>query len=237
MDIRKESLHFSLHSLFLYLANATLCIDDESKDQVWNDMAYKLIEWNDVSRDEIRAVFRDFGAKFEELCHSCNEPLPIIEEEYVGNALCFECNRVSGDYCEAGCECTHCQRTRPCECGDCEVVGGTCDKQLEEYESKYGDEDKEEEEKENPCICGIMTKHILCPSCEGKALDTPMIQFLEVEGAMDKSYDSLYGYPTNAFVQNFGCIEAFRRTSRASHVLFGKYRIEKMEAYKKMNQE
>ena len=221
MDIRKESLHFSLHSLFLYLANATLCIDEEAKDKVWNDMAYKLIEWNDVSRDEIRAVFCDFGAKFEELCHSCNEPLPIIEEEYVGNALCFECNRVSGDYCEDSCENMHCQRTKPCECGDCEVAG-TCDKG-EEYEKE--------------CICGTMTKHILCPTCEGKALDTPMMQFLEVEGVMDKSYDSLYGYPTTAFIQNYGTIEGFRRISRASHVLFGKYRIEKMEAYKKMNQE
>jgi hypothetical protein len=220
MDIKETSLHLSLYTFFLYLANATMCINEEAKDKVWNDMAYKLIEWNDTPRDELRAVFREFGAHFEELCYGCNEKLPIIEEEYEGNALCFECKRVSSDYCEAGCECTHCQRTRPCECGDCEVVGGTCDKQAEEYE-----------EKEKPCICGTNTKNLLCPACEALALDTPVSEFLEVEGVMDKSYDSLYGYPTTAFLQNFGCIEAFRRTSRSSHRLFGEYKKQKIQAY------
>ena len=220
MNTHEESLHLSLYTFFLYLANATMCIDEEAKDKVWNDMAYKLIEWNDVSRDELRAVFREFGATFEELCHGCNEPLP--SEEYEGNPLCAECKIVSGEYCPAGCDCTHCQRTKPCECGDCEVVGGTCDKQLEMYEMKE-------------CICGTMTKNTLCPTCEAKALDTPMEQFLEVEETMDKSYDGLYGYPTMAFLQNYGTIEGFRRISRASHPLYGKYRIEKMEAYKIKN--
>jgi hypothetical protein len=220
MDIRKETLHLSLYSFFLYLANATMCIDEEAKDTVWNDMAYKLIEWNDVSRDELRAVFRAFGAKYEELCAGCNEPLPD-GEEYEGNPLCAACKIVSGEYCPADCECTHCQRNRPCECGDCEVIGGTCDKQLEEYEK----------ENEKPCICGTMAKDILCKMCEIKALETPMTQFLEVEEIMDKSYDGLYGYPTTAFLQNYGTIEGFRRISRSSHSLYGKYRIEKMTAY------
>ena len=218
MDIRKETLNFSLYSFFLYLANATMCIDEEAKDQVWNDMAYKLIEWNDVSRDELRAVFREFGATFEELCYSCNEKL--AEKEYEGNPLCDACKIVSGEYCEADCDCTHCQRNRPCECGDCEVIGGTCDKQLEMYETTN-------------CICGtlIKNKDILCNDCEAKALDMPMTQFLEVEDTMDKSYDDLYGYPTVAFIQNYGSLEAFRRISRAPHVLFGKYRNEKIQAY------
>jgi len=41
---------------------------------------------------------------------------------------CNENNR-----CE---ECTYCQRTRPCECGECDVIGGTCEKQLKLYENK-----------------------------------------------------------------------------------------------------
>ena len=218
MDIKEISLHLSLYSFFLYLANATMCIDEESKDIVWNDMAYKLIEWNNTSRDELRAVFRQFNAKFEELCHGCNEDLP--EGEYEGNPLCADCKRVSGEYCAADCDCTHCQRTRPCECGDCDVIGGTCDKQLEEYETKN-------------CICEtlIKRKDILCKGCEVKALETPMTQFLEVEETMDKSYDGLYGCPTTAFIQTYGTIEKFRNISRSSHMLFGAYRTQKMEAY------
>ena len=216
MNIHEKSLNLSLYSFFLYLANATMCIDDEAKDQVWNDMAYKLIEWNDVSRDELRLVFYEFGAPFEELCHACNHKLP--EGEYEGNPLCDMCKDVAE--CPADCDCTHCQRTRPCECGDCNVVGGTCDAQLEEYEEKQ-------------CVCEtlIKSKELLCSRCERIALDTPMSQFLEVETTMDKSYDGLYGYPSKALLDNYGTIEAFRRISRASHVLFGKYRIEKIAAF------
>jgi hypothetical protein len=38
MDIKETSLHLSLYTFFLYLANATMCIDEKAKDQVWNDM-------------------------------------------------------------------------------------------------------------------------------------------------------------------------------------------------------
>ena len=183
MDIRKESLHFSLHSFFLYLANATICIDEEAKYKVWNDMAYKLIEWNDTPRDELRAVFREFGAQFEELCYSCNEPLPIIDEEYKGNARCFECMRVS--------------------------------------------EPEEHEEHEHK----VEAYESVTSPYEAEALDTYMEQFHEVEAIMDKSYDGLYGYPSDAFLKNFGTIQAFRRTSRSSHPLFGEYRKKKIQAY------
>jgi uncharacterized protein YsxB (DUF464 family) len=53
-----------------------MCIDEKAQYQVWNDMAYKLIEWNNTPRDELRAVFRKFHAQFEDLCHDYNEPLP-----------------------------------------------------------------------------------------------------------------------------------------------------------------
>jgi hypothetical protein len=33
-------------------------------------------------------------------------------------------------------ECTYCARTKPCECGDCNVIGGTCEKQIKIYEEK-----------------------------------------------------------------------------------------------------
>jgi len=42
-----------------------------------------------------------------------------------------ECNE--NNRCE---ECTYCHRTRPCECGECDVIGGTCEKQSKLYEDE-----------------------------------------------------------------------------------------------------
>ena len=112
-------------------------------------------------------------------------------------------------------------RNRPCECGTCEVVGGTCDKQAEIYETQ-------------PCyLCKtpIKSNTLLCISCEPVALETPMSQFVDVEEIMDKSYDGLYGYPTSALIQNYGSIQAFRRVTRSSHPLYGKYKSEKIQAF------
>ena len=43
----------------------------------------------------------------------------------------FDCE--NGNRCD---ECTYCVRTRPCECGSCEVVGGTCEEQMKIYEEE-----------------------------------------------------------------------------------------------------
>jgi hypothetical protein len=43
----------------------------------------------------------------------------------------FDCE--NGIRCE---ECTYCVKTRPCECGCCEVVGGTCEEQMKIYEEE-----------------------------------------------------------------------------------------------------
>lgn len=70
-----SKLDFDLYTMFLYLANATMCINETSKNQVWNDMAYKLMEWNNISRCELRQVFNKFDMEFKELCSECNEEL------------------------------------------------------------------------------------------------------------------------------------------------------------------
>jgi len=75
------TLNWDLKTLFLYLANATLCIDDKSKDKVFNGMAYKMMEWDTISRCELRKVIQEFGIQFEELCSNCNEPLPDYNED------------------------------------------------------------------------------------------------------------------------------------------------------------
>jgi len=83
------TLNLSVYELFLYLANATLCISEESKNKTFQHMAYKLMEWDNVSRDEIRAVFQQFDMKLDELCEGCNEPLP--DHDGHGEAKCKEC--------------------------------------------------------------------------------------------------------------------------------------------------
>jgi hypothetical protein len=70
-----ELLHWDLKTLFLFLANSTMCINDEAANRVWNDMAYKLMEWNNTSRCELRAVFNKFDMQFQELCSSCNDEM------------------------------------------------------------------------------------------------------------------------------------------------------------------
>jgi hypothetical protein len=84
-----SKLDWDLNKLFLFLANSTLCIDDYSKQKVFNDMAYKLIEWNNTSRCELRGVFRKFDIRFEELCSNCNEEIELCED--IENPLCNNC--------------------------------------------------------------------------------------------------------------------------------------------------
>jgi len=64
-----------LNTLFLYLHNATHSLNEYNKYKVFNDMAYKLMEWNNVPRCELRKVVNEFYVEFEELCTDCNEKL------------------------------------------------------------------------------------------------------------------------------------------------------------------
>jgi len=60
-----------LHTLFLYLANATLCIPDKYKDHVFKDMACKLHEWAAVPYSELRAALAKFEIDFIHTCSRC----------------------------------------------------------------------------------------------------------------------------------------------------------------------
>lgn len=72
-------------------------------------------KFNEQLKDEIHKILWFFG-EFEEQAEE-------VEEEE-----CSDENR-----CE---ECCHCNRTRPCECGECDVIGGTCEKQIKKYENE-----------------------------------------------------------------------------------------------------
>ena len=65
------------------------------------------------------------------------------EEEEVEVKVCG----VENFRCES---CTHCSRTKPCECEfvGCDVVGGTCNRQSRVYEREDDDESSEEEQAE-----------------------------------------------------------------------------------------
>ena len=52
-------------------------------------MAYKLIEWQNTSRCELREVFGKFDCKFQEMCSNCNEPLDECDD--VESPMCPEC--------------------------------------------------------------------------------------------------------------------------------------------------
>ena len=83
------TLNISIYELFLYLANATMRIPDDLKHIVFQDMASKLIEWDNVERDEVRKVLLEFDIKLDEICESCNEPLP---DHHEGEAKCTRCS-------------------------------------------------------------------------------------------------------------------------------------------------
>jgi hypothetical protein len=60
------TLNLSIYQLYLYLANATLCVPETYRDQIFQDMAYKLLEWDGVPIQELRDVFDKLGMKITE---------------------------------------------------------------------------------------------------------------------------------------------------------------------------
>jgi len=65
------TLNLSIYQLYLYLANATLCVPETYRDQIFQDMAYKLLEWDGVPIQELRDVFDKLGMKLKEFCREC----------------------------------------------------------------------------------------------------------------------------------------------------------------------
>jgi hypothetical protein len=86
-------LSLSVYDLFLYLSNATLCIPDIYKDRVVQGMAYKLEEWANVSRPELRDALKKLDIKLEEMCVNCNEPMPDWNAEEQGEPVCSQCSK------------------------------------------------------------------------------------------------------------------------------------------------
>ena len=61
------TLNWDLYTMFLYLANAVMCIPEKYQEQVFQGMAHKILEWGpDVTREELREVMEKFGFELEE---------------------------------------------------------------------------------------------------------------------------------------------------------------------------
>ena len=94
----------------------------EDKTQVkewwvkWNRLQIRLVDGTLLEIDPEYGV--NNSAK-----HPTDEPTIEDAADY-GFEDEFDCE--NGDRCD---ECCYCVRTRPCECGCCEVVGGTCEEQ------------------------------------------------------------------------------------------------------------
>jgi hypothetical protein len=83
-------------------------------------------------------------------CGNTHFGLSDDDEDYWSEDCDDECN--DDNRCE---ECCHCNRTRPCECGECDVVGGTCEAQSKKYE----------EEGRGVCLHGTWIDRF-CGACE-----------------------------------------------------------------------
>ncbi len=92
-NTEEERKLFTLDDLFLYLSNAVMCIPEQHQQTVFNDMAYKLIEWSDVPRSTLRKLLDQYGYEFEELCIYCNEEMPdwVQEDEDEPDPICDQC--------------------------------------------------------------------------------------------------------------------------------------------------
>jgi hypothetical protein len=86
-----SNVRLSLYEIFLYVSNATLSIPEVHRHSVLQALAYKLEEWADVSRPELRDVLAQFGEELDEMCIHCNEPLASWDVEEDGEPVCDMC--------------------------------------------------------------------------------------------------------------------------------------------------
>ena len=81
-------LDWDTDTLFMFLGHSTMFLSERDKNRVFNDMAYKLIEWQNTSRCVLRAILLEHEITFEERCAECNEDIEPNDEEH---PKCPEC--------------------------------------------------------------------------------------------------------------------------------------------------
>lgn len=87
-------LKIDIDGLFLLLGNATMCIPSKHTETVFQDMAYKLMEWYDVSRVDLRKALLIHGLHLKELCYECNTHIKNTQVDPEDNKpLCNKCSK------------------------------------------------------------------------------------------------------------------------------------------------
>ena len=207
----------SLSDICMMLGGITENLTSSSRNRVWNDAinAMLIYKW-DVTPEELKEKFRIWNITYEERCLDCGGR--SVEGTILSkNLLC--------NICEAA------------------LIDVKLQESIEKYDVNFYNDEMCAVKEEKTCLCckSIMKsipykstfqkESVICKDCERKALDDQVEELFDVEKQMDTSYDGLYGYPSAAFLRNYGSIENFRRITRSSHALFEKYKQKKIEKY------
>ena len=81
--------------------------------------------------------FQEFVRRRSNLTYSDEELEELSDQlsDWLNQRIQNDCDD-GAEVCDSNCDCTTCQRERPCECGhpDCDVVGGSCFRVMPEDE-------------------------------------------------------------------------------------------------------
>ena len=88
-------MNIDLEALFLLLGNATTCIPEAHRNRVFQDMAYKLMEWYDTPRVELRKILEIHGTRMEERCYECNTLIKTEVDQEDAKPLCKMCSKLT----------------------------------------------------------------------------------------------------------------------------------------------
>lgn len=207
----------SLSDICMMLGSITEHLAPSSRSRVWNDAVNAMLVYKwDVTPDELKEKFRIWNVTYEERCLDCGEKY-AEGTSLSKNLLCNTCETA--------------------------IIDVKLEESLEKYDVNFYNDEMSAVKEDKICLCckcimksapyksTFQKESIICKDCEMKALDTPVEELFDVEKQMDTSYAGLYGYPSAAFLRNYGTIENFRRITRSSHVLFNKYKQQKIEKY------
>ena len=80
----------TIDDLFLLVLNACTHLSRRNRNDILQNLAYKLEEWYNLSRDELRTHLAKIGFRLEERCVMCNEEMPTFDG--IGDPLCNDCD-------------------------------------------------------------------------------------------------------------------------------------------------
>lgn len=61
-----SALDWNIDTLFIALDDSTKSLSKKDRSRVFNDMAYKLIDWRTSTRGDLRILLSNFDVSFEE---------------------------------------------------------------------------------------------------------------------------------------------------------------------------